>query len=175
MSRMKSFAVLLVLVALSLNAAQAQTAEAGRGLFEARCVACHGGDGAGGEHGPAIVGRIGALSDTDISTTVGGGLPLSGMPAFKLTAAEMDELIAFLRTLRPRPNHGLASRVVDMADGRKLEGAVLNETVEDLQLQTADQRIHLLRKTDSKYREVTSQTDWPSYNGDTRGSRYSTH
>jgi alcohol dehydrogenase (cytochrome c) len=60
-----------------------------------------------------------------------------------------------------------------MVDGRKLEGAILNETIEDLQLQTVDQRVHLLRKTDSKYREVTSQTDWPSYNGDTRGSRYS--
>jgi alcohol dehydrogenase (cytochrome c) len=173
MSRMKSFAVLLVLNVLALSAAKAQTPEGGRGLFEARCIACHGGDGAGGEHGPAIVSRIGALSDSDLATTVGGGLPLSGMPAFKLTAPEMDELIAYLRTLRPRPNHGLASRAVDMVDGRKLEGAILNETIEDLQLQTPDQRVHLLRKTDSKYREVTSQTDWPSYNGDTRGSRYS--
>jgi len=94
------------------------------------------------------------------------------MPAFKRTEREMDDLIAFLRTLKPSAGHGLSSRVVEMMDGGKLEGAVLNETIEDLQLQTPDQRVHLLRKSASRYREVTSQTDWLSYNGDTRGSRY---
>ena len=51
---------------------------------------------------------------------------------------------------------------------------MLNEGFDDLQLQTADGRIHLLRMIGTRYREVTSQVDWPSYNGDARGNRFVT-
>ena len=173
MSPMKWITRLLVINVLAVSGAMAQAPRTGRTLFESNCVACHGGDGAGGEHGPAIVGRIGVLSDAELTTTVGGGLPLQGMPSFKMSEPEMDELIAFLRTLKPRAGRGLTSRSVDLVDGRKLQGTILNETMEDIQLQTADQHIHLLRSAGAKYREVTSQTDWPTYNGETRGSRYS--
>ncbi|MGH9810248.1 MAG: pyrroloquinoline quinone-dependent dehydrogenase, partial [Terriglobia bacterium] len=44
----------------------------------------------------------------------------------------------------------------------------------DLQIRTDDKRVHLLRKADgNRYRVVTSQADWPSYNGDPSGNRYS--
>jgi alcohol dehydrogenase (cytochrome c) len=44
-----------------------------------------------------------------------------------------------------------------------------------LQLQTDDQRIHLLRKTaGDRYRAVTSQQDWTTYHGDAGGNRYTT-
>ena len=36
-----------------------------------------------------------------------------------------------------------------------------------------DHQLYLLRKTSGEYRMVTSQADWPSYNGQTIGSRYS--
>ena len=36
-----------------------------------------------------------------------------------------------------------------------------------------DRKIHLFRKSGERYRAVTSQADWPSYNGQTSGSRYS--
>ena len=62
---------------------------------------------------------------------------------------------------------------METTDGRKLEGTVLNESSEDMRLQTGDKRVHLLRTMGGKFREVTSQTDWPSYNGETRGNRYS--
>ena len=54
-----------------------------------------------------------------------------------------------------------------------LEGQVLNEGISDLQLRTDDKRIHLLRREGGRYREVTSQTDWPTYHGDPSGNRYS--
>ena len=43
----------------------------------------------------------------------------------------------------------------------------------DLQLLADDRRIHLLRKSGERYRAVTSQANWPSYNGDTKGYRHS--
>ena len=43
-----------------------------------------------------------------------------------------------------------------------------------MQLLGDDHELYLLRKMDSgEYRVVTSQADWPSYNGQTSGSRYS--
>jgi alcohol dehydrogenase (cytochrome c) len=41
-------------------------------------------------------------------------------------------------------------------------------------MRTADGKIHLLRRVGGKFREVTSQVDWPGYNGDPRGNRYTT-
>jgi len=63
-------------------------------------------------------------------------------------------------------------RSVQTVDGKKLEGRVLNETSFDLQLRTDDQKIHLLRPVSDRYREVISQTDWPTYNGGLDGNRF---
>lgn len=57
--------------------------------------------------------------------------------------------------------------------GGTLEGLVLNQSATDMQLLGDDRKIHLLRKTGDRYRGVTSQSDWLSYNGETTGSRYS--
>ena len=65
-------------------------------------------------------------------------------------------------------------RTIQTTDGQTLQGQVLSEGMTDLQLRTDDKRIRLLRKADGgRYRVVTSQTDWPSYNGDPSGNRYS--
>ena len=45
----------MVALATSNPGAFAQSLEVGRKIYEARCVVCHGSDGAGGGHGPAIV------------------------------------------------------------------------------------------------------------------------
>src|SRR5882762_3783904 len=152
--------------------ALAQAPDAGRRQFDSRCAVCHGGDGAGGEHGPAIVFRLASRTDEQLATVVRDGLPNLGMPAFKLTDQEMKELIGFMRTLRPRRGQGPVPVKVETVDGRKLDGMALNLSSDDMQLQAGKQLL-LLRKVGEKYREVTSQTDWPSYNGDTRGHRYS--
>jgi alcohol dehydrogenase (cytochrome c) len=63
---------------------------------------------------------------------------------------------------------------VQTIDGRTLDGLVLGEGFEDLQLQTDDKRVHLLRRAGDRYRPVTSETPWPTYNGDPGGNRYTT-
>lgn len=66
-------------------------------------------------------------------------------------------------------------KAVKTADGKTLEGRVLNEGMSDLQLRTDDRAVHLLRKTGGdRYRAVTSQRDWTTYHGDPGGNRYTT-
>ncbi|HEY6506893.1 MAG TPA: PQQ-dependent dehydrogenase, methanol/ethanol family, partial [Vicinamibacterales bacterium] len=62
---------------------------------------------------------------------------------------------------------------VALADGRKLAGTVLNQSSGEMQLLGDDRKLHLLRESGGKHREVTSQTDWPTYNGHPNGNRYS--
>src|SRR5258708_5361581 len=149
---------------------------AGRQQFESRCSRCHGGDATGGETGPNIVAQIGARSDADLAAFLRTGRPSNGMPAFDLPAQEMSALVAYLRVLVPVSSGAPAPEVrktVQLIDGQKLEGRVLNEGMSDLQLLAGDRRIRLLRKTaDGRYREVTSQTDWSTYHGDSSGNRF---
>src|SRR5260370_36731918 len=66
-------------------------------------------------------------------------------------------------------------KIVQTTDGKTVAGRVLNEGMSDLQLLTDDQHVHLLRKMGAdRYREVTSQKDWPTYHGDVSGNRYTT-
>jgi len=152
-----------------------QNSEAGRALFEGQCATCHGADARGGELGPAIVMRIPQRSDEELATLIHQGLPNRGMPGATLGSQQTGELIAFLRSLRAqrRPPAPPVRLKVELAGGRTLEGLVLNQSLQDLELRTDDQRIHLLRPAgDGRHREVTSQVDWPSYNGDAGGNRY---
>ena len=64
-------------------------------------------------------------------------------------------------------------KAVETTDGRRIDGQVIGEGMSDLQLRTDDKRIVLLRKDGAAYRVVTSQADWPTYNGDPGGNRYS--
>ncbi|MEI9814486.1 MAG: PQQ-binding-like beta-propeller repeat protein [Acidobacteriota bacterium] len=66
-------------------------------------------------------------------------------------------------------------RVITTTDGQTIRGNVVNEGSVDLQVRESSGRIRLLRKMGGgKYRVVTSQTDWPTYNGQVGGNRYST-
>jgi alcohol dehydrogenase (cytochrome c) len=72
----------------------------------------------------------------------------------------------------PRPD---ARRSFQTAEGQSITGTVLNEGLTDVQLRSENGRIQLLRKLEGgRVRVVTSQTDWPSYNGLATGNRYST-
>jgi alcohol dehydrogenase (cytochrome c) len=64
---------------------------------------------------------------------------------------------------------------VRLAGGRTLEGIILNESPFNMQLRTAEGRIHLLVRDGENWREPTilPKQDWSSYDGDTRGNRYS--
>ncbi|MDQ1472972.1 MAG: hypothetical protein QOJ99_4452 [Bryobacterales bacterium] len=148
----------------------------GRKTFENRCSGCHGSDGNGGELGPPIAGRVKALTDSSIATTVREGLPTKGMPANNLNDADMTALTKFLHSLQPRQVGFRAYPIkASLTNGKSLEGMVLNESLDDAQIRTEDKKIHLLRKAEGgKFREVTSETNWPTYNGNVGGNRYTT-
>ena len=167
-------AVFFLCALLSGSIAFAQTPDSGRQAFVNRCAACHGSDGNGGELGPAIATRVPALTDENLASLFRQGLPAAGMPPFpSLTDSETRELIRYLRTLRPRSGSGPVRKKISLIDGGAIEGLVLNQSSLDLQLLGDDRKIHLLRTSGNSYRAVTSQADWPSYNGNTIGSRYS--
>jgi alcohol dehydrogenase (cytochrome c) len=151
--------------------ASAQSLESGRKLFEARCAPCHGGEGEGGERGPAIGLRLAALADPDLRALVRDGRPQKGMPGSALSDPELTGLVKFLRSLQQEPAPA-ARTTVRTTDGRALEAQVLGRGFDDLQLLTDDKRVHLLRRAGELYRPVTSETDWPTYNGDPGGNRY---
>jgi alcohol dehydrogenase (cytochrome c) len=127
----------------------------------------------GGELGPPILFRVAARSDQELATLIHDGLPNRGMPPSSLTTQETSDLIGFLRTLRPR-RHAPVRRKIETTEGQTLEGLVLNQTSEELQLRTDDGRVHLLRTSGDRYRPVTSQADWTTYNGQPGGNRYTT-
>ncbi len=151
-----------------------QDADPGRLVFEGRCARCHGGDGNGGDMGPAIRRRLPALSNEQLAKLIRTGTP-GGMPPIQVADAEMEPLTRFLRTLQPRNfRREVVREKVQTTDGKTLEGEVRNQGFDDLQLLTDDHRVHLLRRAGDKFREVTSSTDWPGYNGDPGGNRYTT-
>jgi len=152
---------------LSLNA------QDGRKIFETRCGVCHGVDGNGGEFAGSIVARIAALTDAQLSSVIRSGVPGRGMPPVEMSDAELPAVLAHLRTLRApaRTTRNKPVRLT-MADGSTLEGTVTGEGLADLQLRSADGRVHLLRRAGDRFKQVTSQTDWPAYDGVPGGNRY---
>src|SRR5258706_3348113 len=115
------FAALAVLVAGFLAGAEgasAQSLESGRKTFEQRCALCHGGDGEGGEKGPAIDVRLPALSDADLTTLIHDGRPLKGMPGRLVPEAEMAGLPKFLPPL-PRGAPKVGAKGFRLADCRE--------------------------------------------------------
>jgi len=159
---------------LSSSITVAQTPDSGRQVFVSQCATCHGSDGNGGELGPAIATRVPSLDDDNLRSLFRQGLPAAGMPPFPgVSATEVGDLIRYLRTLRPRSGSAPRRKQITLIGGAAIDGLVLNESSLDLQLLGDDRKLHLLRKSGSAYRAVTSQTDWPSYNGHTSGSRYS--
>jgi len=164
-----------VTAVLLATSAAAQTAEAGRQVFAGRCATCHGTAGGGGELGPSILARVPLRSDQELEAVIRDGLTAAGMPAFPtLSSAETADLVTFLRTLRPA-TAGPRRAAVRLANGRTLEGMVLNQSQGEMQLLGDDRAVHLLREGPAgRYRKVTSQVDWPTYNGHSYGNRYST-
>jgi alcohol dehydrogenase (cytochrome c) len=97
------------------------------------------------------------------------------MPPNVVPAAEIGALVKFLRSIERREaDRPIVRATVKLTDNRELSGQVLGEGFEDLQLRTDDKRVHLLRRTGDKFRPVTSETQWPTYNGDPGGNRYTT-
>jgi alcohol dehydrogenase (cytochrome c) len=140
---------------------------------------CHGADGNGGEMGPAIARRLRALDDAKVTAVIREGLPTRGMPGFKLADTELKALIAHVRTFRPRRNAEEFQQYplkATLTTGATLDGTVISEGFQEAALATGpEKRVHLLRKAGAgKFREVTSEVNWNTYNGDIGGNRYTT-
>src|SRR5512143_4065347 len=139
---------------------------AGQAGFERNCGVCHGGDGLGGEMGPNIANRLARFGDDQLAALIHDGLPNRGMPGFPgIAGEERAQLLAFLRTIRPRRTAAPVRKSLELQNGGAIEGLVLNESPLDVQVRTADHRMHLLRPAGGKFRAVSSQTDWTTYNG----------
>src|SRR5580693_10236730 len=115
-------ATLAIGVALFWDCASAQTAEAGRRPYQARCVGCHGEDGTGGGHGPNIVDvrRPRATTQEGVRNLILKGIPDGGMPAFQISDAEADAIAAYVITLKA-PAAGAAT-VPKAASGDAVAG-----------------------------------------------------
>ena len=148
---------------------------AGRATFEARCATCHGANANGGEMGPPIATRLPSHDDADLTQLIREGRPTRGMPPPGVPSAEIPALIAYLRTLQREPSEGPPPQTFHTVDGRTFDARVVSEGFNDVQVRTADGRIHLLRHaSNGRVREVTSEEDWPTYNGGVSGNRYTT-
>ncbi len=82
------------------NVPAANSVEAGRSRFNARCAGCHGQDGLGGERAPAIGSGWRSRLDGEraIRNLIQHGIPDAGMPAFTVPAAELAQLSAFVES-----------------------------------------------------------------------------
>ncbi len=97
-----------ILMLLCAAAARAQPAEVGKRAYDARCVGCHGSDGAGGAHGPGIVDlrEPRAANRQALRDLIRGGIPDVGMPAFPVPDAELDAIVTYVEILRsPAAEH----------------------------------------------------------------------
>jgi alcohol dehydrogenase (cytochrome c) len=146
--------------------------QAGRLIFEKSCAKCHGSDAKGGEMGPNILVRLAQRDDNELQTLFRNGS--GGMPPVHVSALEMPQLFRFLRSIQRRREMPLEPLKAQLVDGTVLDGLVTGEGFDDLQLRTDDEHIHLLRRAGDRFREVTSEQNWPGYDGDPRGNRYTT-
>src|SRR5262249_27475432 len=127
--------------------------DAGRKVFETRCVACHGGDGNLGELASSILARIAASTDAQLTEIIRAGVPGRGMPAIAVTPDELSALLAHLHTMRPPArNRREQTTCIQITAGAPIEGGVTGEARDDLQLRPADGRIHLLRRAGRRSR-----------------------
>jgi alcohol dehydrogenase (cytochrome c) len=157
------------------GAANAAAVAAGKQTYLTRCASCHGTTGNGGEFAPGITARVPLRTNEELERVLHSGLLSSGMPPFPdIVGEERASLIAFLRSLPSSNGAEVAHVSVALEGGGTLAGSALNRSSTDMQVLGEDKRLHLLRKAgDGRYREATSEQDWPGYNGDSVGYRYS--
>jgi alcohol dehydrogenase (cytochrome c) len=93
----------------------------GKRLFVARCAGCHGEDGNGGGHGPAIVNRDRprASSLEAVRTVILHGIAGAGMPAFSMPDGEASAIAGYVMALKVVPAHANASAPGDPAAGER--------------------------------------------------------
>lgn len=150
----------------------AQDQAAGQRAYDTRCGRCHGGDGRGSDMAPSLLRGVGSRDNVQLAELIRKGIP-GKMPGSNADDGEIAALIGHARLLRTRSQQRpIVKETVTLTSGRQLTGDVLGEGFTDKQLRV-DGKVHLLRRAPGgRYRAVTSTVDWPGYNGDPRGNRY---
>jgi PQQ-dependent dehydrogenase (methanol/ethanol family) len=90
----------------------AQSIAVGKRQYMQRCSGCHGEDGTGGGHGPAIanLSRPRATSQEAVRSVILNGIPGGGMPSFRIAEEEANAIAAYVTALRtPAPAIGAIS------------------------------------------------------------------
>jgi PQQ-dependent dehydrogenase (methanol/ethanol family) len=98
---------LLLMLALSPTPLCGQSSSAGSPppdaakIFATRCAVCHGADARGGEYGPRLAGnkKLRKRSISWFRDLIHNGIPSEGMPAFDLTAGELDAVAVLVQSL----------------------------------------------------------------------------
>ncbi len=100
---MMRFSTLFIGIALFAADSRAQSSEAGRRPFQARCAGCHGEDGTGGARGVNIVDvhQSRAASEEAVRDVIRNGVPNRGMPAFSIADEEIASIAAYVLSLKP--------------------------------------------------------------------------
>jgi alcohol dehydrogenase (cytochrome c) len=166
---------LLPIFTLALvTVASAQDIPAGQRSFENRCGRCHGAEGNGSEMGPSVFNGLSQRNDSQLGTLIRTGVP-GRMPGNQINDDDLLTLTKHLRLMQAKSTARPSQRVkLTMTDGKVLEGVALGQGFTDRQIRTDDGKVHLLRRVADKYREATPGVDWPGFNGDVRGNRYTT-
>jgi PQQ-dependent dehydrogenase (methanol/ethanol family) len=75
--------------------------ERGRAVYAKRCESCHGPGANGGDRGPTLadVRKLRRNSLKDTRDIIRNGRPQSGMPAFDIDAAELDDVAMYIHAL----------------------------------------------------------------------------
>ncbi len=92
--------------------------EAGRTVWDRECAACHGDDG-WAEGAPRLAGETFQrhASDDFIRRSIELGRPEGGMPGFRLEPDELEDVVAFVRSLGALDEDGATGADSDAASG----------------------------------------------------------
>ena len=96
--------------------------QAGESRFVAQCGFCHGRDAQGGESGPDLTRSVLVAEDVrgnKLRPLIQSGRPANGMPAFSLSSADLDAVVAFIHDTKAKMESSNGNRrTVEVADLR---------------------------------------------------------
>ena len=97
----RATAIFAALACSSLQAQNTPSAVDAQASYEKLCSGCHGADAHGSQQGPGLAGNasVRRRSTQSLRNVILKGIPAAGMPPFPLPDAEVDALVALVRSL----------------------------------------------------------------------------
>lgn len=164
----------------------------GKVAFARLCSQCHGADAAGGERAPTLRTWV-TRPEADLKQMIRAGIPARGMPAFDLPDAQLNPIVAFLRSLPAAPVKKEDRFVrLKLSGGESIDCSVGAESTFDLQCVDSAGRLHSYKRdaiestttipalstaptSKSGFERISNPKpgEWPTYNGQLSGNRHS--